>query len=211
MSIEQLQDSLASCSDDELIEAINLGRVEEGLAVLQERYGRRIRKFAASIVRDYSMAQDVAQETFIKVFFRSHLYQIGTNFKAWMFEIARNQALSALRSRRRNPRPLSSLTHLDSDSEFEFFDHLLGQADDRRPESAEFQHAFEQAVQNLPEHYRTVFDICVVQGRPYQEVAEELGLPCGTVAIRIMRARKILFKGLSHHLGRLRRPPACIQ
>ena len=211
MSITQRTRDLASLSDDELIEAINRGHVEESLEVLQDRYGRKVRRFVTSIVKDYSMAQDVAQETFIKVFFRSHLYQIGTNFKAWMFEIARNQALSALRSRRRNPRPMSSLAHLDSDNELEFFDHLLGEADDRRPETEEFMQAFEQAVRSLPEHYRTVFNMCVVQGHSYQEAVQELDLPCGTVAIRIMRARKLLFKGLSHHFGRLRRPPACIQ
>ena len=64
---------------------------------------------------------------------------------------------------------------------------------------------------HCPSRYRTVFQLCVREGRPYQEAADQLGLPTGTVAIRIMRARKRLFRELSHHLGRLRRPPACFQ
>jgi RNA polymerase sigma factor (sigma-70 family) len=75
----------------------------------------------------------------------------------------------------------------------------------------EFMAAFHGAVAGLPEHYRTVFELCVRQGKPYQEAGQLLGLPTGTVAIRIMRARKRLFTALEHHLGRLRRPPACFQ
>ena len=70
------------------------------------------------------------------------------------------------------------------------------------------------AVADLPaalEHYRTVFDLCVRQGMPYQDAGKQLDLPTGTVAIRIMRARKRLFAALQQHLGRLRRPPACFQ
>jgi RNA polymerase sigma factor (sigma-70 family) len=78
-------------------------------------------------------------------------------------------------------------------------------------EEEEFMTAFQEAVEGLPEHYRTVFELCVRQGKPYQDAGKELGLPTGTVAIRIMRARKRLFTALQHHLGRLRRPPACFQ
>ncbi len=66
-------------------------------------------------------------------------------------------------------------------------------------------------IQDLPEPYQRVFELCVRQGRPYREAARILDLPTGTVAIRIMRARKRLFRALSHHLDRLRRPPACFQ
>ena len=56
-----------------------------------------------------------------------------------------------------------------------------------------------------------MFDLCVRQGRPYQEAAQVLGMPQGTVAIRIMRARRRLFGELGRHVERLRRPPACFQ
>ena len=68
--------------------------------------------------------------------------------------------------------------------------------------------AFRVAVADLPTHYRTVFELCVQEGVPYQEAGRRLGMPTGTVAIRIMRARKRLFGALQNHLGRLRRPPA---
>ena len=197
-------------SDDELMAMIEAGRADEGLSGLQERYGRRILHFVRGLVRDGHLAQDVTQEVFEKVYLKSHLYQQGTNLRAWLFEVARNQALSVLRSRRRAPRPISSLSTSESD-DHDLLDAIPERHPNRDVEEREFMDAFAQAVDALPERYRTVFNLCVREGRPYQEAAERLGLPTGTVAIRIMRARKRLFKVLSPHMGRLRRPPACFQ
>ncbi len=205
------QTGLWSYTDDQLIEAMNAGLVEDSLAVLQARYGHKVRQFVQNIVQDTWLAQDVAQETFVKVFFKSHLYRIGTSFKAWVFEIARNQAFSALRSRRRNPRPVTSLNFANADGEQNLLDQVFSMDANRDLEEEEFMAAFETAVESLPEHYETVFRRCVMEGRSYQDVADELNIPTGTVAIRIMRARKRLYQALSQHLGRLRRPPACIQ
>jgi RNA polymerase sigma-70 factor (ECF subfamily) len=203
--------ALWSYTDDQLMQAINSGQVEDSLSVLQSRYGHKVRHFIQSIVKDSWLAQDVAQETFVKVFFKSHLYQIGTSFKAWVFEIARNQALSALRSRRRSPRPVTSLNVADPDGQQNLLEQVLSSEDNRDLEEREFMTAFEDAVSALPENYQTVFRRCVIGGRSYQDVADELKIPTGTVAIRIMRARKRLFQTLSPHFDRLRRPPACIQ
>jgi RNA polymerase sigma-70 factor (ECF subfamily) len=203
--------ALWSHTDDQLMQAINAGQVEDSLSVLQSRYGHKVRHFIQSIVKDSWLAQDVAQETFVKVFFKSHLYQIGTSFKAWVFEIARNQALSALRSRRRSPRPVTSLNVADPDGQQNLLEQVLSSEANRDLEEREFMTAFEDAVTALPEHYQTVFRRCVTGGRSYQDVADELKIPTGTVAIRIMRARKRLFQTLSPHFDRLRRPPACIQ
>ena len=202
---------LTGYTDDELIIAINNGEAEEGLSVIQSRYGSKVRRFVRGIVKDDWLAQDVAQETFVKVFFKSHLYQIGTSFKAWVFEIARNQALSALRSRRRAPRPVASLNFVGSHSELDLLDQVFTDSSNRDLETKEFMGAFDEAVADLPENYRAVFRECVIKGRSYQEVGDTLRIPTGTVAIRIMRARKRLFASLSPHLDRLRRPPACVQ
>ena len=165
--------TLAACTDDELIEAINRGQVEDGLAVLQARYGSKVRHFVRGIVKDEFLAQDVAQETF--------------------------------------PRPVTSLISVGAGSEIDLLDQVFTDASNRDLETEEFMSAFEAAVRELPEPYRNVFRECVISGRSYQEVGDEFGIPTGTVAIRIMRARKRLFAALSPHLDRLRRPPACVQ
>ena len=193
-------------SDDDLVACIQRGEAQLGLTALQGRYGRRILHFVRGLVRDPHLAADVTQEVFEKVFLKSHLYESGTNFRAWLFEVARNQALTALRAHRRRPRPISSLTLENED------DPLAAVAEDRenrQVEEDELMAAFREAVDELPDHYKTVFNLCVRDGTSYQDAARQLSLPPGTVGIRIMRARKRLFAALGRHLGRLRRPPAC--
>ena len=200
---------LTLLTDDEAMALVESGEAEAGVAELQRRYGKRIHNFVRGLLRDEHLAQDTTQEVFAKVFLKSHLYAPGTNFRAWLFEIARNQALSTLRSRRRSPRPVSSLAPSESDTDL--LESLPEETEDRSLEEREFMEAFQQAVADLPDHYREVFELCVRQGNAYDAAAKQLQIPTGTVAIRIMRARKRLFRALSKHLGRLRRPPACFQ
>ncbi len=195
-------------TDEELVALLQAGTVDEPLTELEHRYGKRIYHFVLGMVRDPHLAQDVTQEVLEKVLLKHELYRPGTNFRAWLFEVARNQALTALRSRQRLPRPISSLQPAEG---VDLLDELPAEPASQDLEEEEFMAAFQTAVNELPEHYRTVFELCVRQGKPYQEAGLELGLPTGTVAIRIMRARKRLFTALQHHLGRLRRPPACFQ
>src|SRR5262245_29220773 len=199
-----------SATDEELVALLQTGDAATALAGIQARYARRLFHFVHGIVREQHLAQDVVQEVFEKVLCKHDLYQAGTNFRAWLFEIARNQALSTLRAQRRVPRPISDLWSADDDHG-SLLDSIPAGADDRSLEEEEFMCAFAAAVDALPEHYQTVFDLCVRQGKSYQETAALLGLPTGTVAIRILRARRRPFAMLERHLDRLRRPPACLQ
>lgn len=201
---------LALADDEALVAMLRAGQTDAGLNGLQARYGRRIFHFVYGMLGDLHLAQDVTQEVFERVFLKHSLYRPGSNFRAWLFEVARNQALSALRARKRNPRPITSLSDGDTDRD-DMLEQIADQSEDRSLEEHEFMSALAKAIEELPEHYQTVFELCVRQHRPYQEAARILGLPTGTVAIRIMRARKRLFRALSHHLDRLRRPPACFQ
>ncbi|MCB9879630.1 MAG: sigma-70 family RNA polymerase sigma factor [Planctomycetes bacterium] len=195
-------------TDEDLVLLLQAGESHEALTELEARYGKRIYHFVHGMIRDPHLAQDVTQEVFEKVLLKNELYRPGTNFRAWLFEVARNQALTMLRSRSRLPRPVSAI---QSTEDTDLLNSLPARPGGEELVEEEFMAAFQSAVDDLPEHYRTVFDLCVRKGRPYQEAGAELGLPTGTVAIRIMRARKRLFSALQQHLGRLRRPPACFQ
>lgn len=202
---------LLGATDEDLVLRLQAGDTAEALTALEARYGARIQHFVHGMVRDAHVAQDVTQEVFEKLLLKNDHYRPGTNFRAWLFEIARNQALSALRSKSRLPRPISSLQSGDERDVEDLLATLPAHGEERSLEADEFMDAFHAAVAELPAHYREVFDLCVRQGLPYQDAGTRLGLPTGTVAIRIMRARKRLFGALQHHLGRLRRPPACFQ
>ncbi|MCA8977775.1 MAG: RNA polymerase sigma factor [Planctomycetes bacterium] len=205
------QDRPASeLTDEELVAELQLGNTDFAITEFEARYGKRLLHFVQGMCRDQHLAQDVTQEVFEKLLLKHDLYRPGTNFRAWLFEIARNQALSALRARQRLPRPISSLQQREVDDN-DLLAGILAPPEGRELEVDEFMSAFHAAVSELPEHYRGVFELCVRQGMPYHDAGTRLGLPTGTVAIRIMRARKRLFGALQQHLGRLRRPPACFQ
>ena len=196
-------------SDEDLVQMLQVGETEIAITHLERRYGKRIYRFVHGMVRDPHLAHDVTQEVFEKILLKHSLYRPGSNFRAWLFEVARNQALTMLRTRSRLPRAISALP--TQSDEGDFLDSVAAKADNEPMIEQEFMTAFQNAVDDLPPHYGVVFDLCVRKGHPYREAGEELGLPTGTVAIRIMRARKKLFTALQHHLGRLRRPPACFQ
>lgn len=202
-------DTSPTWTDEDIVSQLQAGETEFAMSQLDERYGKRIYRFVQGMVRDPHLAHDVTQEVFEKVLLKNDLYRPGTNFRAWLFEVARNQALTMLRTRNRLPKPISALP--SNGEESDFLDSVPAKPDSEAMIEEEFMTAFQKAVDDLPEHYGIVFDLCVRKGRPYQEAGKELGLPTGTVAIRIMRARKKLFTALQHHLGRLRRPPACFQ
>jgi RNA polymerase sigma-70 factor (ECF subfamily) len=209
--VDQPLSSLPAASDEDLVAMLQGGEADTAITTLETRYGRRLLHFVHGMVRDPHLAQDIVQEVFEKVLLKHDLYRAGTNFRAWLFEIARNQALSAMRARARLPRPISSLQGSHETEIGDMLDGIAAPGEDRSLEEQEFMTAFRAAVDELPEHYHTVFELCVQQGRPYQDAGRILNLPTGTVAIRIMRARKRLFGALEKHLDRLRRPPACFQ
>ena len=199
-------------SDDDLMTHLGGERASDALGVLQSRYGRRIQHFVHGLVKDSHLAGDVTQEVFEKAYLKRDLYRQGTSFRAWLFEVARNQALSALRKQKRCPRPISGLTLPPFDDRgSDWLDQLPQPEEDHRLEEDELMAAFETALHELPERYRAVFDLCVREGETYEHAARVLSIPTGTVAIQIMRARQRLFRALARHLGRLRRPPACLQ
>lgn len=196
--------------DDELILRFSLNQDQDAFRKLVEKYQDRIHRYIVGIVRDDVLADDVTQEVCLKLFLKHHLYQPGTHFRAWLFEVARNQALSALRRNRRIPKPLSAL-NLPEGERDPFEARVVEAHDAPRLVEEEFKSLFLKAVEELPPIYKEVFTYCVLEGHTYEQASLYLEIPKGTVAIRLMRARKRLFRALSPHIGRVRRPPACFK
>ncbi|MFT7535731.1 MAG: RNA polymerase sigma-70 factor (ECF subfamily), partial [Hyphomicrobiaceae bacterium] len=171
-------DANAMLTDEDLVRQLKAGETENAMTQLDLRYGKRIYRFVQGMIRDPHLAHDVTQEVFEKVLLKHGLYRQGTNFRAWLFEVARNQALTMLRARNRLPKPISSLN--TNNEEGDFLDSVPAKPESEALVEEEFMTAFQKAVDDLPEHYSVVFDLCVRKGRPYQEAGKELGLPTGT-------------------------------
>lgn len=188
-------------TDDDLMLSIREGSANDALQVLEKRYGREVRRVVHSIVREPSLAADLAAEAIEKIWLERWHYEPGTNFRAWLLGVTRNHALTALRSLRRAVRVGAAAWGNGQDGG-ELVERR-GQHDADGAEEGELSNAVHAAVADLPDRYRTVFEMCVQQQRPYNEVSRALHLPKGTVAIRIRRARQRLFGALAHRLDRV--------
>jgi RNA polymerase sigma-70 factor, ECF subfamily len=140
--------------------------------------------FARWLTQDAAEADDLVQETYTKALRGFSSFQAGTNFRAWMYRILRNSFLSSRTG-------LKNEVGLDPDRE----DDILP-ADHVTPESVLLADGDRQAVQDalgkLPIHFREILLLCEVEEMSYQEIAESLAIPVGTVMSRLFRARKAL-------------------
>jgi RNA polymerase sigma-70 factor (ECF subfamily) len=140
--------------------------------------------FASWLVHNKSSAEDLVQETYLKALRSFASFQPGTNFRAWMFRILRNTFLSS-----RSTLDRRMTVEIESEDDFPVLP-----ATSATPESLLIERSRKNAVQNaieqLPVIFREVILLCDVEDASYQEIAEILSIPMGTVMSRLARARK---------------------
>ncbi len=147
--------------------------------------------FACWLTQDQTEAEDLVQETYVKALRGFSSFQAGTNFRAWMYRILRNSFLS-------------SRTGLKATVAFDEEDHELAGPPASSPENVLLDRAdremLQQALEELPVHFREILLLCEVEEMSYQEIAETLSIPPGTVMSRLFRARKALRRTLEEKL-----------
>ncbi len=210
MALDKLENSVAEVlrttvqaeklSDHQLIEATKKGD-EDAFAEIMTRYRSQITNYLYRFLNDYEEAVDLAQETFVRVYFAIERYHTDYAFSTYIYRIATNLAISEIRRRKR--RRLVSLTGL-----FQFDDKPQAQdfqPPDKKPLALENLIESEQtetiarAIATLPEKYRAPIVLRDVEGKSYEEVAAILKLGLGTTKSRISRARKLLREKLQNH------------
>jgi RNA polymerase sigma-70 factor (ECF subfamily) len=151
--------------------------------------------FAHWLAQDRTEAEDLVQETYVKALKGFTSFQPGTNFRAWMYRILRNTFLTS-----RTGLKASATVALDSDDSPEL------PAGPETPETILIEHSQHQllqtAIEVLPVHFREILLLCEVEEMSYQEIAETLSIPIGTVMSRLSRARKALRESVQQKLVR---------
>src|SRR5947207_15281973 len=179
-------------SDHELVAATRSGN-EDAFAEIMSRYKNPITNFLYRFLNDYEEAVDLAQETFVRLYFALDRYHTEYAFSTYIYRIATNLAISEIRKRKR--RNLLSLTRLFQSNEGE--DIEFQPADTRTLQDAGFEDdelskAISKAIETLPPKYRLPVVLRDVEGRSYEEVAAILELGLGTTKSRISRGRGLL-------------------
>ena len=168
---------------------------------LIKRYERPVFSLVFRMVRDRELAEDLTQDTFVKVL--SHLDRYRTDFKfsSWLFKIANNVAIDHLRRRQLDTVSIDGSPHATNAdavdaSRFDITDGSENALDEM--EARELGSAIERAIASLRPEYRSCILLRHVEGRSYEEIATTLDLPLGTVKTYIHRARHELRLALEH-------------
>ena len=147
--------------------------------------------YALKISGNSNDAQDLVQETYYKAYRHFDKFQSGTNSKAWMFMILKNSFINDYRKSKREP------TKLDYEQIQNFYENVKSDRSQSNNLDKEFYNSLfddemTEAIDQLPTKMREVFLLCDLEGYSYEETAELVGCPIGTVRSRLHRARHML-------------------
>jgi RNA polymerase sigma-70 factor (ECF subfamily) len=158
---------------------------------LVERFERPVLSVIQRLVGDPALAEDLAQETFLKVYRHLGKFDGQRKLSSWLFKIAHNTTLDHLRRKHPEMVPLEASSD-DGGESWEVLPAPEEQNPDRRAEQAETATGIAAALGRLKPHYREMLVLRFQQGLAYHEIAEVMDLKMGTVKIQLHRARKQL-------------------
>lgn len=175
-------------SDQELIDACLAGRTE-AFGTLVVRYQDRLFNSMVRVLGSSDDARDVVQDAFVQAFRKLDSFRGKSAFYSWLFRIAMNAAISRKRKDKHKPNSIEQVR-----------DQTGQEPTDTRPdtlpshalETSEQQQLVQTALAQLPEEFRTVLVLKEMDGLKYDEIADVVGCPIGTVRSRISRARSEL-------------------
>ena len=157
---------------------------------LMKRYEKRIVNYVYRITHRYEEAHDLAQEIFVKVFVALDRYDPKYQFSTWLFRIAQNTAIDALRKKSIVEVPIAKPAGDEDNKDREFAD--TGVSPYRALKNKQLASAIDNAVRELPADYRELIQLRHFAELSYEEIASMKKLPLGTVKNKLFRARNIL-------------------
>ena len=180
---------IAELGDNQLVQLFLDGE-QQAFTELVRRYEKRLQNFVYGTLGDRERAEDLIQETFIRVYRHLARFDQSRKFSTWIYTIAGNLAKNELRNRSRNPVVLfqALMKNWEADTRPLEWEDPKTRPDDlyRRRALREKVH---EAVRKLSEHHRVVFVLRELHGKSYEEIAEITGCSLGTVKSRLNRAR----------------------
>lgn len=195
-------------SDALLVERAVAGD-QRAYELLVIKYQRRIERLIGRMVRDVDLVPDIAQETFIRAWRALHQFRGDAQFYTWLYRIAVNTAKKSLLELKRNPVLTEAALHpAGDDDETSRRDNepIAESTPETEMAAREIAEAVNAAMQALPEDLRQAITLREIEGLSYEEIAQAMSCPIGTVRSRIFRAREAISARvkplLSHQAGK---------
>lgn len=192
---------LRELTDEDVIGACRDAPPERARVLVGElarRHMQGVAGFIFGLTGDATVAQDLAQEAFVRVFKHRASYKEVARFSTWLYTIARNLALNEVRNRKHRPelaldRPLGGT---EGGGAAGAQVAARGETPGEAVARSDLQALVRREVEALSAHHRAVVILCDLEERPYAEAAEILGVPVGTIRSRLSRAREQLAQAL---------------
>ena len=177
--------------DAELVARVKAGD-KKAFDLLVLKYQRKIMRLLSRMIRDQAEVEDVAQEAFIKAYRALPQFRGDSAFYTWLYRIAINTARNWLSSNSRRPSTPSSYENEDGET----FNEMDNLTDNTTPESElasrQIAQTVNKAIEDLPEDLRTAIVLREIEGMSYEDIAQSMNCPIGTVRSRIFRAREAI-------------------
>jgi RNA polymerase sigma-70 factor (ECF subfamily) len=182
-------------ADQILVEQVQRGD-KRAFELLVAKYQRKIFRLLSRLIRDAAEIEDVAQEAFIKAYRALPNFRGESAFYTWLYRIAINTAKNYLVAQGRRA-PTTTDTEIDEAENFDEGDQLRDvNTPDSMLLSKQVGEAVNRAIEKLPEDLRTAIVLRELEGLSYEEIAETMNCPIGTVRSRIFRAREAIAEEL---------------
>lgn len=186
--------SESSLEDDVLVKKA-IGGNENAYAKLVDKYERALYFHILKMIKNREQVEDLVQETFVKAFDNLNTYSTNFAFSTWLYRIATNHTIDYLRKKKLKTLSIDEpMKTKDGEMEMQLPDESA--STDRNIIRKQRQKIVRNAISDLPEKYRKVIELRHMEEKSYQEIADVLDLPLGTVKAHIFRARELLYKAL---------------
>ncbi|MCH2263726.1 MAG: sigma-70 family RNA polymerase sigma factor [SAR86 cluster bacterium] len=161
------------------------------------KYQSRIAGLALTFVKDRHLAEDIAQESFIKAFKSLESFREESAFYTWLYRIAANTSKNYLTSKKRKKEYSESEILSSEEASVDIFDIPGGDSPEEILAANNLREMIFESLSNLPEDIRTAISLREFEGLSYEEISEVLDCPIGTVRSRIFRGREIIQEKIS--------------
>lgn len=186
--------SESSLQDDKLVERA-IGGDESAYKEMVEKYERALYFHIQKMIKDKEQVNDLVQEAFVKAFDNLNSYSTNYAFSTWLYRIATNHTIDYLRKKKLKTLSIDEpVKTRDGEMKMQLEDESAGT--DRNIIRKQRQKIVQHAINDLPKKYRKVIELRHMEEKSYQEIADVLDLPLGTVKAHIFRAREMLYKAL---------------
>lgn len=186
--------SESSLEDDRLVAKAVKGD-QDAFRSLLNKYQKPLYYHVVKMVKDHEQVEDLIQEAFVKAFDNLKSYNTNYAFSTWLYRITTNHTIDYLRKKKLKTMSIDEPVKTgDGYMSFQIEDEDA--ATDRKIIRKQRQNIIHEAIAGLPEKYRAVIEMRHLEELSYDEIAEALDLPLGTVKAHIFRAREMLYKAL---------------